>query len=259
MLYKEINSMKIRTIVIFLFMLAMLILVVSLKDYVNSMSTSMEAMQNSQGAKWAEKFTGQSLTELFKRMQSNDFYIWSQWYAKNFGQFLPLIALIIAFPIFARETEKKTIYFLLSRKRRRDVFKVKSLTGLFATIIVIFLLSILAPITMDIFGKHVNFGPVWKYTLQSVVSGVFFYNVYMLFSIFFNDTVKVIITGIIFFIGDFMLGLIQQLSFLNLFGYISSVHVFKTGNVDWVYTIWLLIISELIYQISLQYFYKKDF
>ena len=259
MLYKEINSLKIRTIVVFLFLLAMLILVVSLKDYVNSMSASMEAMQNSQGAKWAEKFAGESLAQLFKRMQSNDFYLWLQWYAKNFGQFLPLIALIIAFPIFARETEKKTIYFLLSRKRRRDIFKVKSLTGLFATIIVVFLLSILAPITMDIFGKHVSFAPVWKYTLQAVVSGVFFYNVYMLFSIFFNDTIKVIIAGIIFFIGDFMLGLIQPLSFLNLFGYISSVNVFRTGNVDWVYTIWILIVSELIYQISLQYFYKKDF
>ena len=259
MLYKEINSMKIRTIVIFLFLLAMLILVVVMKDYVSSLSTSVEAMEKSPGAKWAEKFTGQSLEQLFKKMQSNNFYIWSQWYAKNFGQFLPLISLIIAFPLFARETEKKTIYFLLSRKKRKEIFKVKSLTGLAATIIIIFLLSILAPVLMDMFGKSVDWSPIWKYTVQDVVAGVFFYSVYLFFSIFFNDTVKVIIAGIVFFIGDFMMGLIQQLSFLNLFGYIASVHVFKTGKIDWNYTIWIVLISELIYFASMKYFYKKDY
>ncbi len=259
MLYKEFNSVKIRAIVMFVLLLGMLILVVSMQEYVTSMSTSFNSMKDSPSSKWATKFLGQSFEQLLKKFQSNDFYLWSQWYAKNLGQFLPLVCLIIAFPIFARETEKKTIYFLLARKNRQNIFKIKVITGLIVTIVVLFFLSILAPLIMEAFGKHVKFGPIWKYTLQTVVSGIFFYMVYVLFSIVFKDTIRVIISGIVFFIGDFMLGLIQQIGFLNLFPYISSVHVYKTGNIDWVYTIWLLVISTGIYFGALKYFYNKDF
>jgi ABC-type transport system involved in multi-copper enzyme maturation permease subunit len=259
MIHKEINSIKLRALIMLFFMLGLLILVVSMQDYVTSMSTSFENMKNSPGTKWAEKFLGESLEKILKKMQTNDFYIWSQWYGKNFGQFLPLVVLIIAFPIFAKETEKKTIYFLLARKKRNEIFTVKALTGLFATIIIILLMSLLPIVFMNAFGKTIKITPILKYTVQETVVGIFFYTAYMFFSVYFNDTVKVIIAGIAFFIGDFMLGLIEKISFLNVFPYISCLHVYKTGSVDWVYTIWLLLISAGIYLATMRYFQKKDF
>jgi ABC-type transport system involved in multi-copper enzyme maturation permease subunit len=230
-----------------------------MQDYVTSMSTSFENMKNSPGTKWAEKFLGESLEKILKKMQTNDFYIWSQWYGKNFGQFLPLVILIIAFPIFAKETEKKTIYFLLARKNRNEIFNIKALTGLFIAIIITLLLSLLPIAFMNAFGKTIKATSIFKYAVQDTVAGIFFYTVYLFFSVYFNDTVKVIIAGIVFFIGDFMLGLIEKVSFLNVFPYISCLHVYKTGNIDWTYTLWLLVISFGIYLASMRYFQKKDF
>ncbi len=259
MIRKEINSLKMRALIMFFFMLALLILVVSMQDYVTSMSISFENMKNSNRTKLAEKFLNESLEKILKKLQTNDYYIWSQWYGKNFGQFLPLLVLIIAFPIFSKETEKKTIYFLLARKNRNEIFNVKALTGLITVIIIILSLSLLPIAFMNAFGKTIKIVPIFKYAFQEIVVGIFFYTVYLFFSVYFNDTVKTIIAGIVFFIGDFMLGLIEKISFLNVFPYISCSHIYKTGNIDWIYTIWLLVISAGMYLVTMRYFQKKDF
>ena len=68
----------------------------------------------------------QQLLELFNNI---DFYVWSQWFGKNLYQLILLAIIILTFPLFARETEQNTNYFLLSHRTRKQIFLSKILAS----------------------------------------------------------------------------------------------------------------------------------
>lgn len=101
--------MKVRFLVMFFLLLGTFVLLVVMKDYTPALTEMLKNIPEG----FLEKF---GVTEEFiKKLSEWNFYIITQWYGKNLGQFVPILAIIIAFPIFAREIENETIELLLVR------------------------------------------------------------------------------------------------------------------------------------------------
>jgi ABC-type transport system involved in multi-copper enzyme maturation permease subunit len=196
-----------------------------------------------------------------ERLKTDDqFFLLSQWFAKNFGQFLPFFALIIAFPVFSRETEKKTIYFLLAKKNRRDVFDGKVFSSYSIMIILVLFFSFLAPVVMMLFGYDVNFNKeLFQMIAQQLVAVSFFYSVFILFSIVFNDQLKPVILGIILLVIMPFTSMIKGISWMNLYPYILGNTVLKSGDFDWISTSVLLSLTVFMYFLGKKLFLKKEF
>lgn len=114
MIVKELKDMKVRFLVMFFLLLGTFVLLVVMKDYTPALTEMLKNIPEG----FLEKF---GVTEEFiKKLSEWNFYIITQWYGKNLGQFVPILAIIIAFPIFAREIENETIELLLVRLSRKS-------------------------------------------------------------------------------------------------------------------------------------------
>ncbi|MGB4262740.1 MAG: ABC transporter permease subunit [Fervidobacterium sp.] len=190
-----------------------------------------------------EKFMPKGFTE---RLKEWNFYINSQWYGKNFGQIIPIIGIIIAFPLFSREFENGTIAFLLVRRSRRDVFISKFLAGLLVTACVMFVGSSLPPLYSLIMSKNYDLDLYFKAMLQSVFAGVLWYNVGMFFSTIFRDQVKPILASLGILALTTTVGFLKGLRFLNTYPYALCSKVLESGTIDIPYTIGVVAVSIVL-------------
>lgn len=255
MLYKEINDMRIRVLIILMVFLASLLVTVLLRPYTTTMLDQM-ASEFEKLPEFLKKTIGDP--ERILRLKNDQYYLLSQWHGKNLGQFLPLLALLIAFPIFSRENEKRTIYFLLARKKREEIFWVKFGVGLGLTIIITAVMSALGFILMRTLGYSVDFNYLPLCLTNEIVGVSFFYSLFLMFSIISNDQVKPVIIGIVILIGLPILGLIKTVSFLNPYPYILCIHVIDEG-VDLTYTSGLVIVTVALVIIDYVLFKKREF
>ena len=255
----ELKKMRVRTIVSMIILLVLLIMVIASKDWaIREMSTISQQLSEERMPKFLRKMIGSDMKGFLQRLKEDDFYIWSQWFGKNFGQFVPLVALIIAFPLFSREYERKTIYYLVARVQRSRIYFHKYMAGfsmLCATLLIFSLLPLLITLLM---GWKVE---AWKfsgYTLQSLVGGVTFYSIFILFSVLFKDQVKPILLGIAVIIGVAFLSISSKLNFLNLYSYIMSQNVFQNGKIDFIRTITYSCASIVFLFLGYSVFQRKE-
>ncbi|ABR30986.1 ABC transporter permease [Thermosipho melanesiensis] len=244
---KEWLNMKVRTISI---LILMLILFFSLAPFQNLVIDILN-----KNSETIQKFVGNNLVEKLKNW---DYYILTQWFGKNFGQIIPIISIILAFPLFSREFENETMQFLLVRLSRKRVFLNKTLLGLILLITEISLLSYLPYIYSTLANKSLSFQITTKFFLHSLIGGIFWYSLTLIFSVLFNDQVKPILSSLAILGLTTTLGFLKPLSFLNTYKYILGVSIFEQNKVDVNYSLSLILLSIIFLYFSHTLFKEKE-
>ncbi|MFN3691521.1 MAG: ABC transporter permease subunit [Fervidobacterium sp.] len=188
-----------------------------------------------------------------------NFYINTQWFGKNFGQMVPIIGIIIGFPLFAKEIENETIQYLLVRLSRRRIFLNKFLTGLMITILLIFLSSILPIIFSFVTNKNYNAVIGLKFTVHSIFAGILWYSIAMFYSIISDDSVKPLLISLCTLAITTVAGLLKPLKFLNTFTYSLGLYVFQRNIIDLKYTLSVIIIVVLLTLLAQYIFVRREF
>ena len=135
MMKKEFAHMKVRFIVLAVILAVLFVVSFPLGDFLIGVAENALSQSQISGLEGLQEVLG-------KIREDFNFNAYSQWFGKNLGQLVPIFSIIIGFPIFSREVERKTIYFLLTKQRRRRVFRVKYFLGLFAVTALIFCSSL---------------------------------------------------------------------------------------------------------------------
>jgi len=267
MFKKSFLEMRTRWLIFIFLFCVVLTIFLAMRPFAGEMMAQFE-MSAEQLEKMPEFFREMlGETSQMQRLKDDDqYYLMSQWYAKNFGQFLPFFALIMAFPVFSREVEKKTIYFLLAKMKRSRVFELKAFPGLLTTLVTVAFFSLVAPFLMILLGYDVRYtGEVFLILFQQLIGAAFFYALFLFFSVCFNDQIKPVIIGIIISIGLPFFSLVNGnenwpgLSWLNPYPYIQGSRLIQKGEFDVIYTLALALTGVLLLALGYVVFKKKEF
>lgn len=252
MMKKEFAHMKVRFIVLAVIVAVLFIVSFPLGDFLIGVAENALSQSQISGLKGLQEVLG-------KIKEDFNFNAYSQWFGKNLGQLVPIFSIIIGFPIFSRETERKTIYFLLTRQRRWRVFRVKYFLGLFAVTILIFVSCVSVLLFGLLLMKEVRVKMFAEYTLMMLTGGVFWYSLTVLFSVFMNDQVKPLILSILVLAITTALGFLRMFRFVSVYNYLLSDAPYRNLGIDLVYTLSLMILSALLYLASWSIFKRKEF
>ncbi|PLV56876.1 ABC transporter permease [Thermotoga sp. SG1] len=215
MFNKEFRDMRVRFFVMFFILLGTFILLVVMKDYTQNLSEIIRSAPKN----ILEKFG--VTDEFMEKLSRWDFYIITQWYGKNLGQFVPILAIIMAFPVFAREIENETMELLLVRVKRKRLFMVKFFVPLVFTLLSLVVLAVLPLPVSWIVGESLDASSVFRYLLVETVGIFLWFSITIFFSVLFSDQVKPLIVSIALLAGTTALGsFIKPLSILNTYLYI---------------------------------------
>ncbi len=239
---KEFLDMRVRFFLTLIVMLSLFFLVMALKDW------GIEILKKNQVE--LSKFAGKDLLE---KLKDWNFYIYSQWYGKNLGQFIPIIGIIFAFPLFSREIENGTIEYLLTRRKRSRVFSDKVTVSLSLLIISIVILSLLPLIYTTFSSIRFNARYVPVLTLHAVIGSFVWYSVALLFSVIFNDQVKPLLSSFAILAITTVVGIIKPLRFFNTYSYIMSAKGMTLEDIAYS------IISIVFIYLSYEIFKREEF
>ncbi len=253
MFKKEIYDVKFRAIFIFLVVVGLFFLVAPFQKLAVSMLR--------------EYSDDQSIPEIVRKLMPKEFveklndwsfFIYSQWFGKNLGQIIPIIAVIMAFPLFAREYENGTIEFLLARNDRRRVFFSKTFVAIFVMIFETMVFSLLPVIYSLLTNKPLAYHYAWAFMLHTVVGAIFWFTVALFLSTVSSDQVKPLLGSFAAIAATTVLGLLKPLRFLNVYSYIMGTKVLQTGKVDLRYTILLSVLSCTLVLVGYKIFKEKE-
>ncbi|AEX85687.1 hypothetical protein Marpi_1284 [Marinitoga piezophila KA3] len=248
---KELYEMKTRTIISIVILILLFFSIAPFqKFYVDMIKENMAAIKP-----YAEKF---GFSNILDNLNDWNYYMYTQWFGKNFGQLIPIFAIIFAFPLFSREYENGTMEYLLVRKSRDYVFITKVYIGLTMFIIWITIGIVLPAAYSLISGKDLAYSLLFKYFIHMFFGGLFWYEITVLFSVIFNDQVKPILVSVGTLIITTAAGFIKPLSFLNTYPYILGSKIISEGKIDLLYTLSLFLIGETIVSIAYYQFRKKE-
>lgn len=254
MFNKEFYDMKLRAFVISIIGIGLFFVLAPLQDVTVEILKQYTQMEN------VPKFLEKLIPKGFINNLSDwNFYIYSQWFGKNLGQMVPILAIIMAFPLFARENENGTIEFLLARKSRKRIFFSKSLLGILITIFLMTILSLLPAIYSPLAGEKLDYKLLVAFLTHTVTGSIFWFAVAMLFSIISNDQVKPILISIGLLAITTAMGMIKFTRFLNTYSYVLGSKIFQTGHLDIKYTLGLIAISVVIFFLSYITFLRKEY
>ncbi|SHH58198.1 ABC transporter permease subunit [Thermosipho atlanticus] len=244
---KEWEEMKLRAIIIFIILFGIFISLAPLQNWTINILNEYSSV--------TQKYVNKDFVEALKKW---DFYIYSQWFGKNFGQFIPIIAIIFAFPLFSREYENGTMDFLLTRASRKRVFLNKFSTSFIVLLVEITILSLLPLIYSILFSKELNSSYTSKFLIHSLIGAIFWYSLTLVFTVQFNDQVKPILFPVAILAISTALGILRPLKILNTYNYILGSTIFKTGSIDWKYSITLALLSVILIIFSYIVFKRKE-
>ncbi len=251
-LKKELIDLRWRFLfMIFLLLIVFLFVVYGRRYVVTSLPYDLHLLKDSFISKILNM--DQLLKEINLMRESIRYYIWSQWYGKNFYQLILLSIILYGFSLFSRETERKTIYFLLSRVNRRVVFFSKVFAG---TIFLLF--TILIGGILPLFISF-NLGLVGKIMLSSFITSLFLYMIVIFFSIYVNDDVKSVVFSILFFFILSIPGFFSGLSVFNIYRYMKGIDIYKAGNLPFLPLTFVFILSLILFWINWWTFRTKEF
>ncbi len=249
---KEIDDIKWRFVTIIVILFFTFLIVVGGQHFLSSISSlSLSFLKNSVLGKIIKPETFLEQIELMKR--SKDYYIWSQWYGKNLYQFLLLAIILYGFSTFAREIERKTIYYLLSLLPRRKVFFEKSLVGL-CVISITTLIGGCFPLFLGF-----KFSMMLKLTLSLLSVSLFLYMVVLFLSIVTGDDLKTFIWSLVIFFIFGIPGFFRGLSAFNIYRYMTGIDIFVRHLFPWGPIGIIFLLSAIFYFINLRIFLKREF
>ncbi|ONN26927.1 ABC transporter permease [Thermosipho affectus] len=244
---KEWIDMKTRSILTFVVMLILFFSIAPFQNFViDLLNKNSEVIQ---------RFVGNNFVEKLKNW---DFYILSQWFGKNFGQIIPIIGIILSFPLFSREFENETISFLLVRKSRKNIFYNKFIVSFIVLSIEIFVLSYIPYIYSIITNKTLSFETTTKFFIHSFIGAFFWYSISFMFSVIFNDQVKPLLTSFAILGISTTLGFLRPISFLNTYKYVLGYKIFKESTIDFTYSTSLILIGTILLSFSYYLFENKE-
>ncbi len=248
---KEVLELKWRFLSIVFFLFLTLVIVVYAKGFLFNMEEKpLPSFNNNIITRFInpEKLTLQ--IKLMKK--SNDYYLWSQWYGKSFYQLLLLAIILYGFSSFAREIERKTIYFLIPALSRQTIFLSKILGGVLALVATVFIGGIL-----PIFLKF-PLALALKIISLTLSVSLFLYMIVIFFSIIKGEDVKTIIWSISSFVILSLPGIFKGFSYLSIYRYMKGVDVFLKNSFPFVPFVIMLFFSSLLFFINWKIFKYKD-
>jgi len=246
---KEFYDMRVRIIGVTITLLVLFFVLAPFQKFTVSM------LEGYSGNPQLEKFLPGSM---LNRLKEWNFYINSQWFGKNFGQMIPIIGIIMAFPLFSREIENGTMAFLLVRRNRKLVFRDKFLTGLISLVLILVLASLLPIIYSFLFNKDYRYITGIKFLVHSLFAGLLWYSITLLYSVVFDDQVKPLLAGLGTLAITTVAGIIKPLRILNTYAYALGNTIFQKNSIDLKYTIGVIIVSLLIFIVAYRIFLKKE-
>lgn len=248
---KEFLDIKVRAIVIFIITFILFFSIAPFQNILLGVLEKNKAVIET----YANKF---GLNSMISRLHDWNFYIFTQWFGKNFGQMIPIFAIILAFPLFSREIENGTMEFLLVRKSRNYVFYSKVFSCLIVGFSLIIIGSIL-PILYSFFaGKDFLNEYALKYIVHGLITVWFWNNITIFFSIIFNDQVKPILSSAGLLAITTALGFLKPLKWLNTYSYSLGGKILSEGKINWVYSESLFVIGGFILLASYYSFKNKE-
>ncbi|MGB9790601.1 ABC transporter permease [Thermotoga caldifontis] len=254
MIRKELADMRLRSIVIFCLGVGLFFTVAPLHRFALEMLNEYTQLEN------MPKFLERLLPKTFiERLSEWSFFIYTQWFGKNLGQFVPILATIMAFPLFARETENGTMEFLLARNSREKVFWSKTCVASLVLIAQMFVFSLLPGIYSWLASKDFKYEYLAAYTVHTIVGSLFWFMLTMMFSVVYDDQVKPILTTVGILASTTVVGIFKPLRFMNTYTYILGGKILSTGRMDVPYTLGLLVLIVLLLICSYVLFLKKEF
>ncbi len=260
MIKKEITDLKWRFIVITIIMVFLLFLTLFLKDMMFS-ALPTDLSQQIKGNKLLSRLMNPDvLKRQFERMRKDyNYYVWSQWYAKNFFQFLLIAVILYGFSSFAKEVEKGTIYFVLSRRTRKAVYLSKIFAGLIVVIITVLIEGLLPVIVAPLFGN--GFKPIVgvEITFQAIVVSALLYAIVSIFSILMNDQVKPILISIGAFVGLWIFGWFKDTQYLCVYRYMMGTDIYLNHGIQWLATLLILAITGSLFYFGWKLFENREF
>lgn len=254
MIEKEFNDMKLRTFVLLFLGIGLFFMIAPLYKFALEMLSEYTQIPNM--PKFLERFLPKGFVE---KLSEWSFYIYTQWFGKNLGQFVPIFAMIMGFPIFAREIENGTIEFLLARSSRKKVFASKVLT---VNLVVSFqmITFVILPALYSLFAsKNLDYTYLPAYLIHTLVGALFWLAVTVLFSVMFDDQVKPILSVIGVLASTTVIGVFKPLRFMSTYPYILGSKIVSSGRMDVPYTLVLICLSITLTLLSYTIFLKKEF
>lgn len=246
-MYKEFLDMRYRFISIMIILFILFFSVAPLQEQTIEISKNTEGLYN---------IIPEGFGEL---LEDWNFYIHSQWFGKNFGQMIPIIAILFSFALFSREFERNTIQFLLVRKSRDKVFKIKVFSSImfFAGFIVI--MSFLPLIYTLVIGENYDLELTLKYLITDLIGGFIWLSLGIFFSTLFSDQIKPLVSSLGIFALTTTLGIAFDIDFLNPYKYLLGSNIILGGNIDWIYSIFSILTGSALIILSHIIFLKRDY
>ena len=254
---KEILDIRWRLLVFFILFGILLVGTIALRPFVGEL-LGISSREIDELPEFVRKIVG-DLSALNRLETDDEYYLYSQWQGKNMGQFLPICALLLVIPLFCREEEKKTLYFLLARFPRRKIFWSKIAASFSAILSLLVIFALAAPAMMNLAGFSVGFQNSFLILVQQVLALWFFFGFFVFLSVVFRDQLKPILWGILFVLALPMAGLLPRFSWINPDPYLCGVSVLNTGGIDWAYSFGMMIIGAAFLGIAAILFEKKEF
>jgi ABC-type transport system involved in multi-copper enzyme maturation permease subunit len=248
---KELYNMKIRALAILIITLILFFSIAPFQNVFLNLLDENKAVIES----YAKKFGASSM---LSKLHDWNFYIFTQWFGKNFGQMIPIFAIILAFPLFSREVENGTMEFLLVRKSRDYVFYSKIFSSLIIGFSIIIIGSILPIIYSFFTGKDFFYDYALKYIIHGVIGFWLWNNITVFFSIILNDQVKPILSSVGLLAITTALGFLKPLKWLNTYSYILGGKILSEGKINWIYSESLFVIGGFILLASYYLFKNKE-
>jgi ABC-type transport system involved in multi-copper enzyme maturation permease subunit len=258
---KELWDLRWRGIVLFVFTLLTGYFVLANHEWFMSMVDISQIEQGLKQAPFLNKILDMETLnrQLLEILNNIDFYVWSQWFGKNLYQLILLAIIILAFPLFARETEQKTHYFLLSHRTRKNIFLNKIMAGFFSIFLIIAAGSILPAMLAPFHGFDFGLLKAFMYALHLTISSLLLFSVVVFFSITFDDVIKPVIASVIVFITLGLAGNMFGMYYLDIYRYMTGVDIFFTDSIQAIALLLILLIALLVLFGSWHIFKNKDF
>ena len=233
---KELLNMKTRSFTILIIILVLFFSIAPFqKTLVGVLEENKEVIEV-----YAKKF---NILTSITQLHDWNIFIFSQWFGKNFGQMIPIFAIVLAFPLFSREIENGTLEFLLVRKSRNYVFYSKVFSSLIIGFSLIVIGSLLPVLYSFLVGKDFFNDYALKYIIQGIVATWLWNNITVFFSILFNDQVKPLLSSFGLLVITTALGFLKPLKWLNTYNYVLGGKILSEGTIDWNYTMILFVIG----------------
>ncbi len=257
---KEIGDLKWRFIVMLIIMTFLLLFTLALKDIMFTTMPGDLNLQIKNNKLISKLIDPNALKEQLNRMKKDyNYYVWSQWYAKNFFQFLLVAIILYGFSPFAREVEKGTMYFVLSKRVRKEVYLAKMLAGLTTVTVTVLIEGLLPVIVAPLFGNGFKPIPGIEITAQALAISAFLYTIVSIFSILMNDQIKPILISIGVFVGLGIFGWFKGTRYLCIYRYMMGTDIYLDHGFQWLATLLILATTGSLFYFGWKLFENKEF